>query len=49
MGVLLQVTGLRWRELLRAVWGRALATNAANRAAELAFWFLMGFFPCSWR
>jgi len=45
MGVLLQVTGLRWRELLRAVWGRALATNAANRAAELAFWFLMGFFP----
>jgi membrane protein len=39
------MTSLRWRELLRAIWGRALATNVANRAAELAFWFLMGFFP----
>jgi membrane protein len=45
MGALFQVTGIRWRELLRAVWGRALGTNVANRAAELAFWFLMGFFP----
>jgi membrane protein len=45
MGALFQVTGIRWRELLRVVWGRALGTNVANRAAELAFWFLMGFFP----
>jgi hypothetical protein len=37
MAVLLEITGLSWREFLRAVWRRVLATNVANRAAELAF------------
>lgn len=48
MAVLLKLTGLRWRDSLPAVWKRALTTDVTNRAAELAFWFLMGFFPCSW-
>jgi membrane protein len=37
--------GLGWRELLRTTWREAAKTNIANRAAELAFWFLLGFFP----
>ena len=37
--------GLSWRELLRTTWREAAKTNIANRAAELAFWFLLGFFP----
>jgi uncharacterized BrkB/YihY/UPF0761 family membrane protein len=45
MGVFLKLTGLSWLELFRAIWRGAVETNIANRAAELAFWFLLGFFP----
>jgi membrane protein len=31
--------------LLRAIWRGSVETNVTNRAAELAFWFLLGFFP----
>jgi membrane protein len=31
--------------LFRTIWREAAKTNIANRAAELAFWFLLGFFP----
>ena len=37
--------GLSWRELYRTTWREAAKSNIANRAAELAFWFLLGFFP----
>jgi membrane protein len=40
-----QLAGLSWRELFRTTWREAAKTNIANRAAELAFWFLLGFFP----
>lgn len=40
-----KVVGLGWRELIHAIWRGAAETNVANRAAELAFWFLLGFFP----
>lgn len=40
-----KVAGLGWRELFRIAWREAAKTNIANRAAELAFWFLLGFFP----
>ena len=45
MGVFLKLPGLTWLELFRAIWRGAVETNIANRAAELAFWFLLGFFP----
>lgn len=34
-----------WRGNLRHVWRHTLGDYVLNRAAELAFWFLMGFFP----
>lgn len=34
-----------WRRALEQVWQRSLTDQVFNRAAELAFWFLMGFFP----
>lgn len=37
--------GFDWRELFRTIWREAAESNIANRAAELAFWFLLGFFP----
>jgi membrane protein len=37
--------GLSWRELYRTIWREAVKSNITNRAAELAFWFLLGFFP----
>lgn len=40
-----KLAGLSWRELFRAIWREAAETHIANRAAELAFWFLLGFFP----
>ena len=43
--VLLSMTGLSWRDLICAIWWGAIRTNVVNRAAELAFWFLLGFFP----
>jgi membrane protein len=45
MAILHKLTGLRWPELLRAIWRESGETNVTNRAAELAFWFLLGFFP----
>ena len=43
--MLLKMTGLRWPKLIRAIWRASVETNVTNRAAELAFWFLLGFFP----
>jgi len=40
-----KLAGLSWRELYRTTWREAAKSNVANRAAELAFWFLLGFFP----
>ena len=45
MAAVLKLTGLSWPELVRAVWRGSVETNVTNRAAELAFWFLLGFFP----
>ena len=45
MATLLKLTGLSWPELIRAIWRGSVETNVTNRAAELAFWFLLGFFP----
>ena len=45
MAALLKLTGLSWPELIRAIWRGSVDTNVTNRAAELAFWFLLGFFP----
>jgi membrane protein len=40
-----KLPALSWRELFRTTWREAAKSNIANRAAELAFWFLLGFFP----
>lgn len=40
-----KLAGLSLRELVRAVWRGAASNRVVNRAAELAFWFLLGFFP----
>jgi len=45
MAVILRLAGLSWRELIRSIWRRAVSNDVVNRAAELAFWFLLGFFP----
>jgi membrane protein len=45
MAAVLKLAGLSWRQLIRAIWRGAAEANVANRAAELAFWFLLGFFP----
>jgi membrane protein len=45
MAAVLKLVGLSWRQLIRAIWRGAAEANVANRAAELAFWFLLGFFP----
>ena len=37
--------GLSWRELYRTTRREAAKSNITNRAAELAFWFLLGSFP----
>ena len=34
-----------WRITLERVWHRTIGDRIFNRAAELAFWFLLGFFP----
>ena len=39
------LAGLSWRELARKTWKEAQNDAVLNRAAELAFWFLLGFFP----
>lgn len=40
-----QAVELTRQELIRAAWRGARNDNVVNRAAELAFWFLLGFFP----
>jgi membrane protein len=41
----LKLAGMGWRELTHMAWQDAIKSKIANRAAELAFWFLLGFFP----
>jgi membrane protein len=41
----LKLAGLSWRELIRTIWRRSASDNVVDRAAQLAFWFLLGFFP----
>lgn len=41
----LEMDGLSWRGLIRAILREAAEANVSNRSAQLAFWFLMGFFP----
>ena len=45
MPAMREPSGLSWRALIGAVWRRVLTDDVVNRAAELAFWFLLGFFP----
>jgi membrane protein len=45
MAAAAKVGGLGWQELIHTIWLGAAEANVANRAAELAFWFLLGFFP----
>ncbi|MGB6691172.1 MAG: YihY/virulence factor BrkB family protein [Terracidiphilus sp.] len=45
MATVLKLAGMGWRELIYTTWRDATTSNIANRAAELAFWFLLGFFP----
>jgi membrane protein len=45
MAAILRLVGLSWRELVSSIWRGAVSNNIVNRAAELAFWFLLGFFP----
>ncbi len=45
MAAILKLAGLSWRELISSIYRGAVSNNVVNRAAELAFWFLLGFFP----
>jgi membrane protein len=45
MAAMLQSVGLSRQALIRAAWRRAGSNRVVNRAAELAFWFLLAFFP----
>jgi membrane protein len=45
MATVLKLAGMGWRELIDTAWRDATKSNVGNRAAELAFWFLLGFFP----
>jgi len=40
-----KLAGLSWKELLGSIWRGVVKNDVVNRAAELAFWFLLGFFP----
>ncbi len=40
-----KLVGLSWKELLDSIWRGVVKNDVVNRAAELAFWFLLGFFP----
>jgi len=42
---MLQSVGWNGQVPVRTIWRRAQSDQVANRAAELAFWFLLGFFP----
>ncbi len=45
MAAVFRLAGLSWRELISIAGRGAARANVTNRAAELAFWFLLGFFP----
>jgi uncharacterized BrkB/YihY/UPF0761 family membrane protein len=45
MATVFKLAGLGWRELIHSTWQDIARANIANRAAGLAFWFLLGFFP----
>ena len=45
MAAVPKLVGLSWKELLNSIWRGAVKNDVVNRAAELAFWFLLGFFP----
>ena len=45
MAAILKLAGLSRRELICSIWRVTVSNNIVNRAAELAFWFLLGFFP----
>lgn len=45
MAAIFKPAGFSWRELIHTAGQGARHANVANRAAELAFWFLLGFFP----
>jgi len=45
MAAVLKPAGLSWSELVLATRRDVTVNNLINRAAELAFWFLLGFFP----
>jgi membrane protein len=45
MAALPRLAGLSLRKLLLLTWRGTISHNIANRSAELAFWFLLGFFP----
>lgn len=45
MATVPKLAGISWRELFRTIWQEAGKSKIAERAAELAFWFLLGFFP----
>jgi len=45
MAAVPKLAGLSWKELLNSIWRGAAKNDVVNRAAELAFWFLLGFFP----
>ena len=45
MAAVPRLAGLSWKELLNSIWRGAVKNDVVNRAAELAFWFLLGFFP----
>ena len=45
MAAILKLEGSSRRELIGAILRGVVSNNVVNRAAELAFWFLLGFFP----
>jgi len=45
MATIPKLAGLGWKELLNGIWRGAAKNDVVNRAAQLAFWFLLGFFP----
>ncbi|HVB99253.1 MAG TPA: YihY/virulence factor BrkB family protein [Candidatus Dormibacteraeota bacterium] len=45
MAAVPKVAGLNWKELLGSIWQETAQNDVVNRAAQLAFWFLLGFFP----
>jgi membrane protein len=45
MAAVPKLARLSWKELLGSIWRGEAKNDVVNRSAELAFWFLLGFFP----